>query len=111
MFELMKKHVLRAIDGTKWASRETKREAEAKIDRLHGNFVGTELFFNYTFLQNRYGQVSYTKYFSTKIVVLNFRSKNGSHEFLQQLICFNFFANIVVNFRAITDFVKTLAFV
>ena len=58
MFDLMKKHVLRAIDGTSWASRDTKHEAEAKIERLHGNFVGTDLFFNYTFLQTRYGQVS-----------------------------------------------------
>ena len=68
MFGLMKKHVLRAIDGTRWASRETKREAEAKIDNLHGSFVGTDLFFNYTFLQNRYGQVDITSDFFTNVL-------------------------------------------
>lgn len=57
IFDLMKKHVLRAIDGAQWASRETKLEAERKIERLHGNFVGTNMFFNYTFLQQRYGTV------------------------------------------------------
>ena len=55
----MKKHVVRAIHGAQWASRETKMLAEAKIDILHGSFVGTDMFFNYTFLQERYGRVSY----------------------------------------------------
>lgn len=53
----MKKHVLRAIDGAPWATREAKLKAEAKIEQLVGNFVGTDLFFNYTFLQERYGRV------------------------------------------------------
>ena len=54
----MKKHVLRAIHGAQWASREAKLEAEKKIEHLYGSFVGTDMFFNYTFLQERYGRVS-----------------------------------------------------
>ena len=50
--------MLRAIDGAPWASRDTKLKAEAKIEHLMGNFVGTDMFFNYTFLQDRYGRVS-----------------------------------------------------
>ena len=78
----MKKHVVRAIHGNiifvfisnnifkikmilffniflgaQWASRDAKLEAEKKIDRLHGSFVGTDIFFNFTFLQERYGKV------------------------------------------------------
>ncbi len=54
----MKKHVLRSIDGVPWATRSAKEAAEAKISSLRGSFVGSDLFFNYTFLQNRYGRVS-----------------------------------------------------
>ena len=43
--------------GAQWASRDAKLEAEKKIDRLHGSFVGTDIFFNFTFLQERYGKV------------------------------------------------------
>ena len=61
IFGLMKKHMLRAVDGAHWASRETKLKAESKIEHLIGNFVGTDMFFNYTFLQDRYGRVSTIK--------------------------------------------------
>jgi len=53
----MKKHVVRAIHGAQWATRDAKLEAEKKINKLHGNFVGTDIFFNFTFLQERYGKV------------------------------------------------------
>ena len=33
-------------------------EAEKKINDLQGSFVGTDMFFNFTFLQERYGKVS-----------------------------------------------------
>ena len=82
MFGLMKKHVLRAIDGTRWASRETKREAEAKIDNLHGSFVGTDLFFNYTFLQNRYGQVDITSDFFINVLQMFKHFRHNIYHFV-----------------------------
>ena len=82
MFGLMKKHVLRAIDGTRWASRATKREAEAKIDKLHGNFVGTDLFFNYTFLQNRYGQVDITSDFFSNVLQMFKHFRHNIYHFV-----------------------------
>lgn len=68
IFELMKKHVVRAIHGAQWASRDAKLEAEKKIDTLHGSFVGTDIFFNYTFLQERYGKVDITENFFDNVL-------------------------------------------
>ena len=65
----MKKHVLRAIDGAPWATREAKLKAEAKIESLTGNFVGTDMFFNYTFLQERYGRVNIFIYIISKEIL------------------------------------------
>ena len=55
--KILKLNIISLFLGAQWASRDAKLEAEKKIDRLHGSFVGTDIFFNFTFLQERYGKV------------------------------------------------------
>ena len=55
--KILKLNIFLLFLGAQWASRDAKLEAEKKIDRLHGSFVGTDIFFNFTFLQERYGKV------------------------------------------------------
>ena len=39
------------------SNEETKAESIEKIDMLHGSLLGSNIFFNYTFLQQRYNGV------------------------------------------------------
>ena len=55
IFRLMKENIISKIKKTKWMSDgETKAESIEKIDKLHGSLLGSNIFFNYTFLQQRY---------------------------------------------------------
>ena len=54
----MKQKIISKIAKTKWMSNdETKSESIEKIDKLHGSLLGSNIFFNYTFLQQRYNGV------------------------------------------------------
>jgi hypothetical protein len=54
----MKKKVLEKLDLVEWISPETKLAAMEKINKLDGRFLGSEIFFNYTLLQQRYHGVN-----------------------------------------------------
>ena len=55
----MKQNIISKIRKTKWMSNEeTKAESIEKIEKLHGSLLGSNIFFNYTFLQQRYDGVS-----------------------------------------------------
>ena len=58
IFKLMKKKVLEKLDQVEWISPDTKHSAIEKINKLDGKFIGSEMFFNYTLLQQRYHGVS-----------------------------------------------------
>ena len=50
----MKKKVLEKLDQVEWITPDTKHSAIEKINKLDGKFIGSEMFFNYTLLQQRY---------------------------------------------------------
>ena len=54
----MKKKVLEKLDTVSWISPDTKQAAIDKIQKLDGKFLGSEIFFNYTLLQQRYRGVT-----------------------------------------------------
>ena len=58
IFRLMKKKVLEKLDTVSWISPDTKQAAIDKIQKLDGKFLGSEIFFNYTLLQQRYRGVT-----------------------------------------------------
>ena len=58
----MKQNIIAKISQTKWmANEETKAESIEKINKLHGSLLGSNIFFNYTFLQQRYNGVRMSK--------------------------------------------------
>ena len=64
IFRLMKENIISKIKKTKWMSDgETKAESIEKIDKLHGSLLGSNIFFNYTFLQQRYTGVCVLRYY------------------------------------------------
>ncbi len=50
----MKKKLLEKLEVVQWISPDVKQEAIDKINRLDGKFLGSDIFFNYTLLQQRY---------------------------------------------------------
>ena len=61
----MKQNIISKISKTKWMSNdETRSESIEKIDKLHGSLLGSNIFFNYTFLEHRYDGVG-IKYYNT----------------------------------------------
>jgi len=50
----MKKKLLEKLEFVQWISQDVKQEAIDKISRLDGKFLGSDMFFNFTLLQQRY---------------------------------------------------------
>jgi hypothetical protein len=46
------------LENVAWISPDTKAAAIDKVNKLDGKFLGSEIFFNYTLLQQRYHGVT-----------------------------------------------------
>ena len=72
---MMKQKIISKIAKTKWMSNEeTKAESIEKIDMLHGSLLGSNIFFNYTFLQQRYNGVCLNS--EIKMILKRIKYKN-----------------------------------
>ena len=74
----MKQNIIAKIAKTKWMSDEkTKAESIEKINKLHGSLLGSNIFFNYTFLQQRYSGVSmHCNYIKTNRIFRYYNQQN-----------------------------------
>ena len=71
----MKKKVLEKLDQVEWITPDTKHSAIEKINKLDGKFIGSEMFFNYTLLQQRYHGVRNTGFDKVHSVKGSFPTK------------------------------------
>ena len=100
---MMKQKIISKIAKTKWMSNdETKSESIEKIDKLHGSLLGSNIFFNYTFLQQRYNGV-YKQQFKLIQGNSDFRSlktenKNLYHTSFQVTMGKDYFSNVMTMF-------------
>ncbi|XP_059087331.1 endothelin-converting enzyme homolog isoform X2 [Tigriopus californicus] len=84
LFDLIRSHVLNAINGTSWLHSHMKELAMMKISKLEGQFVGSEMYLNETFLHSRYDKLDMSSdYFSNVIGMFKHFRKN-IYNFLQE---------------------------
>lgn len=60
LFEKLKRKVLDYIDRNEWLLPQMKILSKRKIDSLVGSFVGSDMFFNASFMEQRYNDVRFT---------------------------------------------------
>ena len=57
LFELVRNKILEDIEMTSWMHSHMKEITKEKIRKLSGDFVGSDLYFNETFMAYRYSGV------------------------------------------------------
>lgn len=82
IFHLMKKHVLKKMDEVQWITKSMKDAAESKVNKLSGSFLGSDIFFNYTFLQDRYGRVDITDDFFSNVLKMFAHFRRNIYHFV-----------------------------
>ena len=83
IFRLMKKHLIRKIAMTKWMRNlDTKQRTIDKMQRVYGSLVGSNIFFNYTFLEDRYLGVEMGHDFFTNVMTMFVHFRKNIYKFV-----------------------------
>ncbi len=72
VFESVRAEVARGVEEAKWMQEATRAAAAEKIRKIRGDFVGSDIYFNQSLLQERYADVSLAFSYDISYVYLEF---------------------------------------